>query len=379
MKVTIRDPQTLAAVRPLDLAAYLRTRGWQERERSAGRSAIWTLTQSGDEFEILLPLDNTYRDYPQRIADLLKTLEQVEDRSQLEVIADVTTTSTDVVRIRTLANGNQAGTIGLEAGVELVRHSREMMLAAACAAVEPRSRYPSRKPDRAVRYLDSLALGQTERGSYVLTILSPVPPVLAASLQADEADPEPFERRVTRTLAEAAFAAREAVEQSVATGKLEPFERAVQRGVSANLCDALAGLHSASHGERLELGIAWAPARRPPSTTRSVIHITRDAAQVLKEASRIFRRTEPENSFELSGYVIALKRDEGQEAGAVTLSALVEQNVRKVRLVLDAVAYEQAIEAHQAEQLVRCEGSLVRSGGGFVLRDPRGFTLVSGG
>ncbi len=374
MRATIRDQQILAKVGPLDLSAYLRTRGWREQERSAGRFAIWTLGRNGDCFEVLLPLDATYRDYALRVGELLRTLEAVEERSQLELLADVATSFADLVRIRALSNGSHEGSIGLAAGIELMRNARELMLAAACAAIEPRQHYPSRKFDQAMQYLDSLELGQTERGSYVVTILSPVPPALRDSPAADT--DEPLARRVTRTLLDAATAARAAAEESAATGKLQPFHRAVQRGVSANLCDALAGLHRASGGDRLELGISWASARRPQVSVPTKLHFTRDSAQVLREASRIFKETGVEEAFELLGYVIALKREEGSETGTGTVSGLVDGSLRKVRIELAGAAYERAIEAHKTQHPVRCEGELTREGRSFVLREPHGFTIA---
>lgn len=375
MRVAIRDPKTLAKVRPLDLAAYLRTRGWREVERSVGRSSIWTLGENGDSFEVLLPLDETFRDYSMRIGDLLGTLEQVEERSQLEVLTDITTSFADLVRIRAMGSGGQEGSIRFDAGLALMHNAREMMLAAACAAIDPRPHYPSRKPDQAMKYLESLELGQTERGSYVINILSPVPPELHASLVPE--DDEPFERRVTRTLIEAARAARDAAEESVTTGEMEPFQRAVARGISANFCDALSGLHHASGGERLELTVSWATARRPKSAPAAV-SIARDTAQVLREASRIFKETQPEEAFELEGYVIALKRDEGREVGTVTVSGLVDGVLRKVRIELGEIAYQYAIDAHRDECTVRCEGRLVREGRSFALEKPHGFEIALG-
>lgn len=374
MRATIRDPLILSKVGPLDLAAYLRTRGWTEQERTAGRFSIWTLGRNGDSFEVLLPLDVGFRDYALRIGELLRTLELVEDRSQLELLADVATSFADLIRVRALADGAHDGRIGLDAGLELMRNAREMMLAAACAAIEPRPHYPSRKPDRAMEYLASLEMGQTERGSYVLSILSPVPPALQGSLFPDAE--EPFERRVTRTLAEAATAARDAAEESAATGQLEPFQRAVQRGVSANLCDALSGLHQAGGGDRLDLGVSWASARRADVSVPAVIHFTRDAANVLREASRIFKETGAETDFELLGYVIGLKREEGAETGTVTVSGLVDGSLRKVRMELSGAAYERAIEAHKCQQLVRCEGELARESRVFILREPYSFTIA---
>ena len=175
---------------------------------------------------------------------------------------------------------------------------------------------------------------------------------------------------------EAAAAVRDAAEESAATGQLEPFQRAVQQGVSANLCDALSGLHQAGGGDRLDLGISWASARRTEDSVPAVIHFTRDVAQVLREASRIFKETGTEKDFELLGYVIGLKREEGAETGTITVSGLVEGSLRKVRMELTGAAYERAIEAHKIQQLVRCEGELVREGRAFVLRGPHRFTTA---
>ncbi|NJL28864.1 MAG: hypothetical protein HC897_13715 [Thermoanaerobaculia bacterium] len=376
MKAKIRDSKALSAIRPLDLAAYLRARGWHERERTPGRSAVWTREQGEDLFEVLLPLDTVFRDYPARIADLLDTLERAENRSQLEVAADIETASADRVRIRASTGRHHDGSIGLGEGVELVSRARDLMLAAACATIEPRSHYPTRVPDQALRYLNGLELGQTERGSFVLTILSPVPPALQTTLFPPADDP--FERQVTRALARAFTAARLAAEESVTTGELEPFRRAVVHGVSANFCDSLTGLLDASGGEQMELSIGWASSRGPVDGLGSAAVLTRDLAQVLREASRLFKETEPEPSFELRGYVIALRRDEGRGAGEVIVSGLLEGSIRKIKIVLDSTAYARAIEAHRSERPVACEGTLVRTGRSFELVEPRRFEVAAG-
>jgi hypothetical protein len=100
----------------------------------------------------------------------------------------------------------------LEQAVAFVERSRDMVLAAACAAITKRPYFATRKPTRATEYLSRVRMGQTERGSYVLTILSPVAPELVAECQLplDLEMPEPYERQVTRTLAEALAAMAQA-------------------------------------------------------------------------------------------------------------------------------------------------------------------------
>ncbi len=95
MKVTIRDNEILNTVNPKVLEAHLIAKGWYERGRiynDAG--AIWRLKQDAeDEFEILLPLSQTIGDYAARISDAIKILEEVENRSQLDILSEIITTA----------------------------------------------------------------------------------------------------------------------------------------------------------------------------------------------------------------------------------------------------------------------------------------------
>src|SRR4051812_12848880 len=81
------------------------------------------------------------------------------------------------------------------------------------------------------------AWGQTEHGSFVVTLLAPVPPLLQPKLDPSWASPadEPMERLVTRRLMQALEASRTAAEMAL-SGDAKAFEDAVNAGVSANLC-----------------------------------------------------------------------------------------------------------------------------------------------
>lgn len=56
MKVTIRDEQVLRAIRPEELIAYLRSRGFREHGMLGGASSLWRCTKDGEEIEVLAPL-----------------------------------------------------------------------------------------------------------------------------------------------------------------------------------------------------------------------------------------------------------------------------------------------------------------------------------
>jgi hypothetical protein len=156
MKATVRDPRVLRSVRPDDVREYLTNHGWTTADYPNGRAALFNRQIDGTEFEVLLPLTPDLRDFPERISEVLRTLEMVEHRDQLQILNDLTSARADVVRIR--RPGADDGTILLEDGVSLINSAFDMVLAAACTTVTPRLYYPGKKPTAATDYLHKTRL-----------------------------------------------------------------------------------------------------------------------------------------------------------------------------------------------------------------------------
>jgi hypothetical protein len=93
MKVTIKDSQTLKTVQPNVIKTHLQATGWQETGRIYNDTgAIWRLKKdSTEKYEILLPLQHNLGDYAERISDILKTLEIVENRDQFDILSEFIT------------------------------------------------------------------------------------------------------------------------------------------------------------------------------------------------------------------------------------------------------------------------------------------------
>jgi len=132
---------------------------------------------------------------------VLRTLRQVERRPEPEILQDLMTTSSDLIRVRAPSREAESGSLPLEQAVAFVERARNLVLAAACAAITKRAYFATRKPTKATEYLSKVRMGQTERASYVLTILSPVAPGVGpqGALSGDLNPSEPYERQVTRT------------------------------------------------------------------------------------------------------------------------------------------------------------------------------------
>jgi hypothetical protein len=374
MKALIQDRESLQAIGPLELMSYLRSRGWTKEADVGDKASLWVNTLDTYTAEVAVPLRRDFRDYAIRIAEVLRSLEQVENRSQLEVFRDVQTNSSDLIRLRASTGTVSDGSLPIDDGVQFVSQARDLVLAAACATVMPRPHWPRRRPPQALQYLRAVRLGQTEHGSFVLSILSPVPPSLH-SPDATEWNPSPFERKVTETLQDALISARSAALMAAASGNVEPFSEAIDRGVSANLCDALVGLAKVNTDTTaVDIEISWAPTRRSTRTYASIT-FSKDEIPWLEQASLFFKKTAPPEAMEIVGFVGKLEKLAGEPIGTVRVDGITEKGPQKVFIDLGDSDYHVAVHAHDRELPVRCTGELVKDGRSYRLRNPQDFAL----
>ena len=249
-----------------------------------------------------------------------------------------------------------------------------MLLAAACSLREPQPLYRAGANKEASDLLSRVRLGQTEQGSFVVALLTPVVPSPMPTLFEDPDDHgAPVQRRMTRRLAEALVAAREATESAVA-GDQTAFADSVEKGVSANLCEALVRLIGSF--PTLDVSIVWARTR-PMRSPSAVVQFGEADAAVLGEAARLFRDREPRPDTRLFGFVQRLERDETAADGTIFLRTSIDDRNHSVAAVLRRSDYETAIQAHRSRAPVILEGDLERTGQRWRLLNPRIAAVIS--
>ena len=381
MKAVIDDKTALVAMSPLDVAIYLRAHGWSF-EGTSDAFMRYARGKNGARLELEVPRSARFRDFQLRMAEVLAGLAREEQRPQIEILEEIRATSADVVRFRLAGADLQGGTIPLEDGAMLVERARDAMLASACATIQPRATFGHRAPDDASDFLKRIRLGSPERGSFIVKLLSPVAPELSSAEAGSlfpEMLPPPFERRAVETLMKASEAAVRAAVEAGPTGGLAPFEAAVARGASANLCESLSSVLNAGSYAELELSVGWALNRPPPTGIPTRVRISADTAKLLASAAQGLRARAPRDDFELEGYVVALENEDvGQAPGTAVIAAVVDQRVgsRRVRVSLSPDAYKIAHQAHMSQARVGCQGRLVKSGRQYEVQEPRNFAIL---
>lgn len=183
-----------------------------------GKASVW---QRGDELEVLLPNSSQLRDYKIRICEIIDVLEISEHRDRQQILNDLLLKPTDLIKIRIDSPDVIGGTIPIDEAVRLFDATSKIMKFIASATVQPRSVYRGGMFAEVREYLHELRVGETEQGSYIINVLSPI-------MQ----EHENFGRKVNISLNTALAAINATTEDVLAGSNIEIFEQSVEAGLA---------------------------------------------------------------------------------------------------------------------------------------------------
>ncbi len=375
MKMTSStDLGAIAALSPRAVVAYLESKGWKRVSAYGDYGALVAKTINGEKHELIVPTSPVTRDFAKTMSLFVSDLVEIEDRSPYDIIRDLGFAPYDVIHVRA-PEADDLGSILLSAGVEMHEQARAVLAAAAnaAAAPTPRAYWQGRPFERVDSYLGALRLGQTQRGSFILSLLSPWDFEPDVSLQATLFDEVPFGRSVTRTLARTLAATRRALNEAVNTDVSTAFLKAVPDGVSINLCDALAKL--IREGDGIDLSINWSLTK--PENPVAPLRLRREDAQTLIEARQMLAKTEPSPDTSVEGVILQITNDRASFDGTVVILAPIDGAIRKVRTKFLENDRKTVFEAGQQKQGIRVVGQLARHGRWLQLENPHELSLIS--
>ena len=279
-------------------------------------------------------------DYASVVAQLIKIFVKITERDELALYHDLANANCDVVRVR--AGEYDDSSLAVNDGVNLIVNSRDMLRAAACSLSTPKRYFRPGRHNEAKRILDHVHLGQTEHGSFVLTLLIPIDQVAHGLI-----------KRMTEHLIGALGAAK-SVANKTTSGDEIAFSGAVEKGVSANLCEALYGMISPFR--TLDVEATWALTRLMKQT-KMIVRFANSDAFALRRAAQSFRDLQlRRDGILLSGKIYATRRDVSNQQGIVKLWD--DERRRSVKIAVKGTDYDRLVEAHRREDHVILGGDL---------------------
>ena len=269
--------------------------------------------------------------------------------------------SGDVIRLRVVADDATLGSLPLDEAIRLLRGGRDMLAAVSCSTLRPQHFHPQRLPPEVNRFLKTCKLGQTERGSFVATIIAPVPPLVQGTMDfVDEKarlEMEPFSRRVTtRLMSSLGFLAR-----AIQTGTPDQILAGVEEGVSANFCDAIETMRPSGDQSQLDVSVSWSATRGPAhESVPQIVSFPQDSFQLIEEAGRQLRMRALARPEKYRGRLMATEyvhRPFNRErVGRIVIASKVAGQPARIKVDLEAQDFRRACDALPDQRQVAVTG-----------------------
>lgn len=352
------------------LRAYLQHKQWFEDGKIRNVATIWH-RQDNEDAEVVLPLSYV-KDYWQRMRDALASIASFEERSAHEVLNEVKRLFSNVITIRVVHDDTNNGTIPINDGVLLIAKAKELLSAAARSLYAKRKQFTRGAPKEAKEYLETLLLGQTEVGSYVVNVIAPMQ---AVAVEPEMVTTIPLAQAITSSLVTGLSALEKATATYEERGDLGVFDEAVFSGASSNMCDALLGFSGEKHNRTFEITVTAAPSPLFENKPAKFVFDGKDV-QVLEKATGYYKGDYILHERRLTGYITKLSRPRDETSGTITIDSIVGDVERKVKLELTGDDYHQAVVAHDNSKMVRVEGDVHIKSKSAQLMNPKNFGVI---
>ncbi len=159
----------------LALQQYLTGKKWQKQPSKKGDKAFFRQF-IGDNVisEIALPLNRNFSDYDEAIIKAINLIADNEQRAPIQIINDLLLPPADQIRFRVNNARTKDGLISLSEGFMLFESAKKSLLATAHDLLKPEVYHKRLGLKDAQQFIDSCMMGQTERGSFIASIVCPI-------------------------------------------------------------------------------------------------------------------------------------------------------------------------------------------------------------
>lgn len=348
------------------LQQYLMLRGWQKQTTKREDVVVMVSPNNDPKLDILLPLSRDFVDYPKAIFESIRKISIFENREEVQLINDLVVPPADIIRYKVDNEQTSVGLISLKAGFELLESARKSLLSAASDIIAPTLFHQRMSYKPAMQFIDSCFMGQTERGSYIASIICPFikttneeQPVQLTLFSSEETLQTSFTRTVTKKLMHSIDKLKRGIESGNIDSLIDP-EMADK--ISANFLESLIEMNEFTQNSKIVITTTWAPTIPIPQDIPSSIEITNDYIEPIKS---IIDRIKPEIieiSGEYVGKISQVKANpdvKNRADGEVTFIFISnEQKAITAKVTLEGDDLHSAIKAFDEGKNVKIVGNL---------------------
>lgn len=275
-------------ISPFVFSKYLEDTGWELYQSKNAYIKIFQYERNDDFFQVIIPIERRLNDYKEAMYKAVETVAKVEDRSMEQVMLYLLNPNTDTLKIRLEKKDIEAGSILFDDAIHIYKSTKKLLAAAALDILHPQKYHRGRMDDNVLKFLSSCRIGQTEIGSYVISVVCPFVKFdendncrqLSVFSDGEQCE-KSFTRQVTNRIMENISFIKKQIDNGEADRLLMPGGDTT---ISADFYEALGGINLDSNGADVEFIAEWSPVVRHTSCIKNRILLTHDYYQPIETA-----------------------------------------------------------------------------------------------
>lgn len=233
------------------LCTYLRRHGWTEI--SPLRSGIVKqFEKDGLEDSILIPMENSFSDYYNVLAESLDTLCLSESTTLLTLLNKLINPSCDLLRWKIADNDTFFGSIPFESMVNNIDYIKDLLSVSYLDIKSPSKFHKKVSTKDVEKQISQYKFGQTEIGSYILNILSPL-----GGYQYQLFDPSVEDLPINRKINIKLLNSIATIQKSVEEHSSELNDKIQEEIISVNFLVALSDLYEENKDASVSITADW--------------------------------------------------------------------------------------------------------------------------
>lgn len=351
-------------INPFVFIRYLKDTGWHLFPRKRSDIKVFQMEIEDDFYQVTIPIDKELSDYNESMYKAVEMVAAIEHRSVEQLLLYLLNPSADILKIRLDKKNVEAGNILFDDAIRIYENAKKLVGAAALDVIHPRRYHRGRMDDSVSQFLSTCRFGQTEVGSYIVSVICPFAQLNdkkeyeLLSLFSDENE---FANSFTRKVTDKIMTNISRIKKSIDEDELAALSDEKDSIISANFYEALLGLNLDSADSNIEFIAEWSPAAKNNNLAKDHVVFSNNYYQPIEAIAKKLK-TQINKSTKIIGRIKKLESSPDikvRKTGKITIVYLNEKNQpRTVTAKLDNQNYTQALIAHEKGLYVELIGEL---------------------
>lgn len=356
---------------PLAVVKYLIETNWNQYAIKRNDIKIFQYDENNIFEQVTIPLDVNLRDYKNTMYDAICKIAILENKSVEQLMLYLLNPNTDILKIRLEKDDVEQGNIMLDNAINLFNNAKKILAATALDIINPQKTHYGRMDDSVKKFLSQCRFGQTEIGSYVVSVVCPFAELTETgqhhqlSIFSDE---ERCANSLTRKVTNKLMTNIATVKKKIDNNDFDSLVN-YENTISSNFYEALNGLNLQSENTTIEFTAEWSPTVKKNRCEFNKITITNDYYNPIQNIISKIKECDSKRT-EIVGKIRHLDASptiDKRDSGIIKVVYVGDNDkIKTVTAKLSKEDYKNAVTAHNHGKSVKLIGDIQTKNKSFM-------------